>query len=115
MNRTKITRQEAITISIELWEELAETGGDQDAKDAWPGWEQYGGRMRNSCALCQYGYAHRRAAESDCSHCPYYLKYGGCQKNDRTVFQRWLLVQTPRTRQKYARLGVEQLKALLED
>ncbi len=28
MNRTELTREEAITISIEMWEWLVETGGD---------------------------------------------------------------------------------------
>ncbi len=113
MNRTKITREEAITISIELWTELAETGGDGFAKDAWPGWAKYGGSMLASCAMCQYDYDQ----DGDCGACPYHQKYGACLETDHgsTVLDKWANAETPRTRKKYARLGVEQLKALLEE
>ncbi len=107
MNRTKITREEAITISIELWTELAETGGDWQEKVNWSGWERYG-EMSSSCALCQY-------ARGACRECPYQQKYGTCFKNDKMPLRRWELAHLPATRRKYARLGVEQLKALLED
>ncbi len=107
MNRTKITREEAITISIELWEELAETGGDADAKAKWPGWEKYG-EMQLDCALCEYD----RARDNDCTACPYAKQYGRCGHGH---LGKWVKAGTRRTRQKYARLGVEQLKALLED
>ena len=41
----KLTKEQAIQISIELWEWLAETGGTDQSE--WPGWKKYGRMLEN--------------------------------------------------------------------
>ncbi len=69
--------------------------------------------MLSACAMCEYD---RQLGNVVCS-CPYAERYGPCCAGDEklTIFERWGRAGTTRSRRKYARLGVEQLKALLGD
>ncbi len=104
----RLTKNKAIQISIELWTWLAETGGSD--KGDWVGWEKYG-EMYCDCALCEYGTLVRRIV-SRCFHCPYYLKFGHCNEEDYSPYNKWDKAQTPKTHKKYAALILAQLMEL---
>lgn len=102
----KLTKKKAIEISIELWTWLAETG---KRKYEWHGWEKYG-EMQCDCPLCEYSLIKKEV--HDClGKCPYYEKFGFCFGGD-SVWHKWNFAQAPRTRKKYAKLFLEQLKEL---
>ncbi len=90
-----LTKKKAIKIGKELWTWLAETG--EKFKSRWPGWEEYG-KMQDDCAFCEYAHS--------CDDCPL-----GQDCYD-TYFANWCDAQTPEDRKKYAKLFLEQLKAL---
>lgn len=100
----RITKKQAIKISIELWTWLAKTGTDN--KGHWGGWDEYG-LMRSDCSLCEYVATKR----GGCNSCPYYLKFGMCTKDD-TPYWQWNMSPTKRVRKEYARMFLEQLKQL---
>ena len=70
----KLTRKKAISISIELWTWLAETGSEY--KHEWPGWKKYGA-MVLACPFCEYSRQRNKLALYDaglntyCPSCPY--------------------------------------------
>ena len=100
----KLTRQEAIDKSIELWEWLKETGKKKDDY-AWKGED-----VASLCYLCEYaGYS---PTDGNCSRCPYHkLNQKRCWESG-TNYYKWEIAETPRTRKKYAALFLEELKAL---
>ena len=101
----KLTRKKAIELSIELWEWLAETGAMM--KLYWPKWKEYG-YANCDCFLCEYGF--RKKHSDTCLNCPLkrclgYSCYG-------TAYGEWEDARTEKDRKKYAKLFLEQLKAL---
>ncbi len=102
----KLTREQAIDLSIELWEWLAETGG---FKHQWSGWEKYGD-SDPGCFLCDYQ-EQKDSSDRGCGDCPYFQKFGRCLK-DKSPYDKWDNASTPQTRKKYAKLFLEQLKEL---
>jgi len=106
----KLTRKQSICRSIELWTDLAETGID---KGEWDGWEKYGNDIWGDCFLCEYATYRAGASKGACKHCPYYQKFGYCQEDEKpTYYDKWESAKTKRTRKKYAKLFLEQLKQL---
>jgi len=95
----KLTRKKAIELCIELWTWLAKTG---KYKEDWPKWKEYGKKLHN-CWFCAY--------KKMCSLCPYYQKYGHCNSAD-TYYNKWKDAKTSRTRKKYAKLFLAQIKTL---
>lgn len=101
----RLTKKKAIEIAIELWTWLAETGCEW--KIEWTEWDKYG-EMENDCPLCE-------CSGSDCDGCSYHLQFGNCEHQvgkELTIFDRWNYAKTPKTRKKYAKLFLEQLKEL---
>ncbi len=110
----KLTREQAIDWSIELWEFCALTG---KRKEDWPRWKDFGGLDEDNaavevdceCFLCEYGEGQR--GWDKCRVCPYNEKFGWCV-SDGQPFCLWFEAKQTRTRKKYAALFLEQLKAL---
>ncbi len=98
----RLTKKKAIELSVELWTWLAETGKE---KLDWPGWEQYED-ITSECFLCEYADRH-----SGCDDCSYRQKFCYCCEGD-SPYSLWHLFQAARTKKKYARLFLEQLKQL---
>lgn len=65
------TELEAIEQSIVVWEELAETGGDERAKEEIVD-RLYGRSLRGACPLCEYI---RNSEDKYCSDCPLYKEF----------------------------------------
>ena len=103
----RLTRKQAIDLSIELWKWLAETGKQ---KEDWPGWEELGG-MGNHCPLCEYAGLKNRVYKG-CSKCPLSWGEHGCQENPISYYDSWRSVLTKKAKKKYAKLFLEQLKEL---
>lgn len=96
----RLTREQAIDRSIELWEWLAESG---ELKHAWSGWDKYGDTHAD-CFLCEY-------ANGYCNKCPYFKQFGDCTDAGKP-YEKWDYVLMPFYRKKYAKLFLEQLKGL---
>ena len=114
----KLTRKKAIELCILLWEWLAETGKE---KEDWPKWAKYknyvlpiGSRVSQLCWFCEYSEQKKKAGKAICDSCPYYETYGACFDPDEVegYYKKWEDAKTPRTRKKYAKLFLGQLKAL---
>ncbi|KKM04728.1 hypothetical protein LCGC14_1761280 [marine sediment metagenome] len=107
-----MTKTEAIDRTIELWTWLAETG--ERHKGDWPGWKRHGGEYDlagSDCFLCKHSL--RGQFTPHCTtYCLYCLKFGHCVNG---YFDQWNEAGTPRTRKKYAKLFLEQVKSLKED
>ncbi len=110
----KLTRKKAIELCIELWTWLAKTGKE---KEDWPEWVKYqtynipsdDGTLYE-CWFCEYGYQRAgTSSESKCNRCPYFIKFGHCYRN---VYNEWHDAKTLRTRKKYAKLFLEQIRKL---
>ena len=111
----KLTAKKAVELSIELWEWVAETGGE---KGEWPEWKINGGKypfVTMWCFLCKYTFYPKSFWDSECNaKCPYYGKYGICYK-DGGIYRKWEDAQTKPTKKKYAQQFLEQLKEILKD
>ena len=99
-----LTRKKTIKLCIELWEWLAKTG--QQRKEDWPGWEKYG-EAKYDCWFCEYSTS--KGQSLSCVKCP--LGGGSFQCNE-LYYNDWKAAETPRTRKKYAKLFLEQIKTL---
>jgi hypothetical protein len=112
----RLTRKKAIELCIELWTWLAETG---KAKEDWPEWKKYG-EIRHRCWFCEYTVyresVNKNKEGSICGkYCPLKV-YGGCiggiDGKDGTFYNGWDDAIFPRTRKKYAKLFLKQIKAI---
>ncbi|MCK5016912.1 MAG: hypothetical protein KAS32_07550 [Candidatus Peribacteraceae bacterium] len=111
----RLTRKKAIELCIELWEWCAKTG---KRKGGWPGWEKYDVAIEHHsyCWFCYYDnhteVGGKRARGGECIFCPYRKKFGYHCNNDgpQTLFNKWDDAKTPRTRKKYAKLFLNQIK-----
>ncbi|MEE8471107.1 MAG: hypothetical protein V3S51_07240 [Dehalococcoidia bacterium] len=105
----RLTRKKAISISIELWTWLAETGSEY--KSLWSGWLEYG-HMLAHCPLCEYGRRREdKGGKTTCSYCPYRKKHGGCYSS-RDNYARWLVAETSQQRKLHAKAFLAQLEEL---
>lgn len=100
----KLTKEQAIDYSIELWEWMAKSG--RKYKDSWSGWEKYGDVIDN-CFLCAYN--DQFTSEGCSNHCPLEERFGGCFS---ACFGEWVGATTVKDRKKYAKLFLGQLKTL---
>lgn len=122
----RLTKKKAIKITIELWTWLATTGSED--KGSWPGWRKYG-RMFRSCPLCEYGNQRKQARKrykkfnplNVCRACPFFIQYGRCIKcyggtimwaAGPSYYGKWNRSGTTKTRKKYAKLFLNQIKEL---
>jgi hypothetical protein len=96
----KLSKKKAIELCIALWTWLAETGKQ---KRDWPEWEKYEMVTVSNCWFCEYDYYFGDA----CMKCPLRPKYKGCGD---TYFVQWNQAKTPRTRKKYAKLFLDEIK-----
>lgn len=107
----KLSRKKAIELCIELWTWLAKTGKE---KGDWPKWKKYG-IIHNDCWFCEYGrYRKRKNKSSDksiCVHCP--LRQQDIKGCYAFAYGNWEEAQTSRTRKKYAKLFLEQIKTIV--
>ncbi len=101
----KLTKKQAVDLSIELWTDLAETG---KYKHEWAEWGKYGD-IDCDCFLCEYD--EKRGGKRDCLFCPYSKKFGYCYEVD-TPYSKWDKAKTKATRKKYAGEFLAQLKEL---
>lgn len=108
----KLTRKKAIELCVELWEWLAITGGK---KKDWPEWKKYDGAM-NNCWFCEYQeqqvkrYKPRNECKNGfCRYCPLTKIKINCLDADCFYIQ-WDSAKMPRTRKKYAKLFLEQIR-----
>ena len=120
----RLTRKKAIELCIELWTWLAKTGKH---KKEWPDWEKWYKKsndatplLANQCWFCYYDNfttkGTRRKNGGHCQNCPYYKVFGHCyrEKPHPTYYWKWEEeAETPRTRKKYAKLFLEQIKTLV--
>ena len=108
----RLTRKKSIELCIALWEWLAETG---EQKEKWPEWDKYEDIIDSLCWLCHYNNhtiaGNRRRNDGNCVTCPYLKKYGHCNIMG-SFFNLWEDAKTPRTRKKYAKLFLKQIKTL---
>ena len=103
----RLTKKEALDLSIELWEWLAETGKQ---KDEWSNWEKHGG-TENDCFLCEYAVHH--PSKGGLCNCPLADdEHSGCYD---TAFGDWVLSHNHEDRKKYARGFLTQLKGIRDD
>ncbi len=104
----KLTKKQAIDLSIELWECLAKTGNG--SKASWPRWKEFGS-IDADCFLCEYnGKKHDSYGVRICTRCPYYKNYGHCWERE-SPFMMWG-GDDKKANKKYAALFLEQLKEL---
>jgi len=94
----RLSRKKAIELCIELWTWLAKTG---KTKSEWPRWKEFGD-IDNDCWFCEY------TTNTSCSHCPLVKILGiDCAAS---FYSNWEKARFPRTRKKYAKLFLEQIK-----
>lgn len=104
----KLSRKKAIKLCIELWTWLAKTG---KLKEDWPEWEKYGDIAEN-CWFCEYDSQQQNYKSNfnlaGCRYCPLIKKLGlHCRD---TYYRKWYSAKTPKTRKKYAKLFLKQIK-----
>jgi len=108
----KLSKKKSIKLCIELWTWLAKTG---ELKGEWSGWKEYGHAFLN-CWFCEYSRKQeiRYGNHLSCKYCPLITsgltkqKEGWCS----VYFAKWKVAKTPRTRKKYAKLFLEQIKTI---
>jgi hypothetical protein len=104
----RLSRKKAIELCIALWEWLAKTG---KYKEAWPEWDKYG-NITCDCWFCEYDERQKKRHKEKraCIYCPFRRKWDvHCSK---TFFENWEDAKTPRTRKKYAKLFLAQIKEI---
>jgi hypothetical protein len=108
----RLTRAKSIELCIELWTWLAETG---KGKEDWPEWEKYGDIEQN-CWFCEYDTQRLSINLEDdisddcCKRCPLGGEFNKCL--DMYYYQWYYSVGFIKDRKKYAKLFLEQIKAL---
>lgn len=102
----KLTRKKAIELCIELWTWLAKTG--KENKEDWPGWDRKYAIM--DCFFCEYAPVDKKRGL--CKRCPWWQKHGHCYRNINSPYRKWCEAEIPRTRKKYAKLFLGQIKSL---
>ena len=108
----KLTERHAIEKSIELWTWLAETG---NRKGDWDGWGEWKGELQKHCFLCEYS-LQEGGGYPGCLHCPYYAKYDErCFPKFGSPYLEWENARSEHDKKKYAKLFLNELKALLDD
>ncbi len=106
---SKLTREEAIEKTIEMWEELAETGDYDKDKTKLP--RKYD-NLICGCFLCtlvsEEGYSPR------CRKCPYSQHFHGQCCTQNRPYQKWedTFIEEIELRKRYAGQFLEQLKQL---
>lgn len=116
----RLTRKKAIELCIELWTWLAKTG--KEDKSDWPGWLKYyasvkiaGERVWGYCWFCEYDERQKEREKTllSCSFCPLVEIFGidGCT-NKQCYFKKWERAKTPRTRKKYSKLFLNQIRSI---
>jgi len=111
----KLSRKKAIELCIELWTWLAKTG---KKKGDWPKWKKYenyalpkGSAVLHDCWFCEYGYQMTsRSYARKCEYCPLIRKLNMNCGDGKCFYEKWEDVRTPKTRKKYAKLFLEQIK-----
>lgn len=104
----KLSRKKAIELCIELWTWLAKTG---KKKEDWPKWEEYGYDIYGDCWFCEYDEQQIGRFHGDnCSYCPLVRKLRMTCSDDDCFYTKYRISRTPKTRKKYAKLFLEQIK-----
>lgn len=105
----RLTKKLAIAKTIEMWEELAETGSER--KHETKAAREWEGDLASDCFLCEYNDRHGGDDPINCSHCPYDRAFGRCSIDDMP-FGKWADAETLEERKKYAKLFLEEVKTL---
>lgn len=105
----RLTRKKSIELCILLWSWLAKTG---KKKWEWPGWKKYGD-IKEQCWFCEYAeYRESKSVkewykkDTCVDFCPLPTYCGDM------AYLKWHYAKTPRTRKKYAKLFLGQIKKL---
>jgi len=98
----RLTRKKAIALCIEMWTIHAETGC---TKDELP--EKHQG-INCDCWFCEYD--DQKSPNLKCVKCIFPFEGGGLMCEDIISYQKWEDAKTPRTRKKYAKLFLGQIK-----
>lgn len=114
----RLTRKKVIELTKELWTWMRETGL---SKSMWPKWKDNGGEYDDAdchCFFCEYQVRKEKRVSTKelrtmegCGFCPYFVKYEYCNAPG-TPFYNWDYSRDLRTRKKYAKKFLEQLKTL---
>ena len=112
----RLTRKQAILLSIDLWTWLADTGSMH--KWEWPGWKDNGGQYEHAigyCFLCEYSERQiKRNNTTTCEACSYYQRYGYCsQFSETSPYHKWASTIIIELLKGYAQQCVVRLKELL--
>ena len=105
----RLSKKKAIELCIELWTWCALTG---KPKEDWPRWKEFG-YVINHCWFCKWDNRQRKRynfREKSCHYCPIYKEFGFLCLHKNCFYERWENAKTPRTRKKYAKLFLEQIK-----
>ncbi len=104
----ELTREQSIEKTIEMWEELAETGSRGKSKTKAAQGYTY---LICGCFLCTF-VGENKQGYRQCKLCPYYqYVHGGCYAQNGP-YAKWLDSWSTEKRKKYAKKIVEQLKEL---
>ena len=110
---SKLTKKLALQLNIEMWDELAENGGDVKSgiyhkicsrQGLAEGWE--------SCFACDY--KKERPCYKFCIlHKLWPETHPSCMSG-KSIYQKWYMAKTKKTRQKYAKQISDGAKLILE-
>ena len=99
--KDRLTRKRALTLSIELWTWLAETGLQ---KYEWPGWAKFG-PVGGDCFLCEY------SGNIECDRCPYNIHFHhNCF--EESAYTDWERARNKRFRKQHAAKFLNELKQI---
>lgn len=108
----RLSRKKIIELCIMVWTWCARTGKH---KSAWPDWDKYDFWVKSDCWFCHFDNNTTKGKDrilgGHCDYCPYYEKYGHCDKTG-TFYNLWDKAKTPKTRKKYAKLFLKQIKSI---
>jgi len=102
----KLSKTDALCLSLAHWVNLADTGSDD--KLSWAPAKKLG-PAKNNCFLCEYT-LQQRTYDLDCRDCPLidYWRGGACD-GPSSQWTLWRLAETPQERQEQAEEIVEML------
>ena len=109
------TKKQALQACVELWDELARTGGTDKSHACWT---LFNTKINNSCPCCAF-------AGCRCNLCPldsawrkgrdYKLPYSGtCVSYDKSPYLLWLRASNTRERKVHAKVITDAAKCALE-
>ncbi|MDR1572804.1 MAG: hypothetical protein LBS24_00640 [Clostridiales Family XIII bacterium] len=97
INMDNITFEQAEAGHRELWDRLAETGGDLAYKSIWPGWGGYNRRANFLCFACEISIKF-----TDCERCPIEWPDDNICDDGDNLYHMWCVEKDPAARKRLA-------------